>query len=50
MLNAQCTSTQAEKQQLTEQLRQMEEKLQTTKEKLLQQTSSSGSLGSDQGL
>ena len=50
ILNAQCITSQAENQQLSEQLRQIEEQLQKTKEELLRLASTSGSLGSDQGL
>ena len=45
--NVQCTHMQAENQKLTEQLRQVEEQLQKTKEEMLQQESTSRPLDSD---
>ena len=50
ILNAQCTASQAENQQLSEQLRQTDEQLKKTKEELLQQAATRRPLESDQKL
>ena len=50
ILNAQCTTTQAKNQQLSEELQQTQEKLKKTMDELLQQASTRRPLESDQEL